>query len=395
MRLQVVPAATKEAPRPIIVRRPGREDHHVRHRGVWKIAYADFVTAMMAFFLLLWLVNATTEQQRTGIAEYFNPTNSLSRSFSGAGQPFGGRTLDSTAALTSDSTAAVRNARRPPQTFDTDPDDALQQHTGSRQRFADEVAEEPNGMFRPDPQAVRQAGTTQLAAEARQGPAQQGAAPETAAGMASQGRSVSPASRVTEGPAASRLEAAGPRPEPSAADQRLAADRLALRAAAQDIRAAIEADPQLRALAQQMLVEEVPEGLRIHMVDGEGQALFATGVAAPNERGRALLLRAASVIARLSQPVEITGHTDSAPFRGTADARSNWELSVERANAARRLILEAGVAERRVRAVTGRADQDLLRPSEPLHPSNRRVSVLIVVNQAPNSSGASMVRSAQ
>ncbi|WP_368417390.1 flagellar motor protein MotB [Falsiroseomonas sp.] len=242
----------KPGSRPVIVRSRGRDDHRRHHGGTWKIAYADFVTAMMAFFLLLWLVNATTEQQRTGIAEYFNPTNSLSRSFSGAGQPFGGR-----------------------------------------------------------------------------------------------------------------------------------------------IRSVINADPQLRALAEQMLVEEVPEGLRMQMVDGEGQALFATGIAAPNDRGRALLLRAASVIARLSHPVEIAGHTDAAPFRSGTDARSNWELSVERANAARRVMLEAGVAERRVRAVTGRADQDLLRPTEPLHPANRRVSVLIVLNQAPDSSAASNRRPTQ
>jgi chemotaxis protein MotB len=165
-----------------------------------------------------------------------------------------------------------------------------------------------------------------------------------------------------------------------------------LRAAAQEIRSAIVMDPQLRSLAAHMLIEEVPEGLRIQMVDGEGQALFATGVAAPNERGRALLLRAASVIARLPHSLEITGHTDAAPFRSGSDARSNWELSVERANAARRLLLDAGITERRVRAMTGRADQELLRPTEPLHPANRRVSVLVMINQVPDNSAATNAR---
>jgi chemotaxis protein MotB len=354
----------KAAPRPIIVRKGGHDDHGPHHGGAWKIAYADFVTAMMAFFLLLWLVNATTEQQRTGIAEYFKPTNPLSRGSSGAGQPFGGRTLDSQANLTSDATAAVRSARRPPQRFDEEPEDDTQMPGGAAEQVDTETEPDPSRARSGHARSLRQSGTGQLASAAR------------------------------DAAAAQRNDAPGSPPDP-ASEQRQTAERLVLRAAAQDIRAAIDADPQLRALAEQMLVEEVPEGLRVQMVDGEGQALFATGAAAPNERGRALLLRAASVIARLTHSLEITGHTDAAPFRGAADARSNWELSVERANAARRLMLEAGVAERRVRAVTGRADQDLLRPTQPLHPANRRVSILIVINPAPASSAASNARSQQ
>lgn len=366
--MKVASAAVKdtEAPRPIIVRHGGHHDHGRHHSGAWKIAYADFVTAMMAFFLLLWLVNATTEQQRTGIAEYFSTTNVLSRSFSGAGQPFGGRSLDNDERLTSNTTTAVRNARRPPQTFDADPEDTQQRRTGSTDHMNDEAEQAGTGNPASDSLPPRQNGTVQLAAAARQDAAAQ------------------------------RMAAEASRTQPDlSADQRIAGERVALRAAAQDIRAAIEADPQLRALAAQMLVEEVPEGLRIQMVDGEGHALFATGVAAPNERGRALLLRAASVIARLPNALEIAGHTDAAPFRSGSDARSNWELSVERANAARRLLLEAGVAERRVRAMTGRADQELLRPNEPLHPANRRVSVLVVINQASGGSAVSNARLTQ
>jgi Membrane MotB of proton-channel complex MotA/MotB len=65
---------------------------HGHHGDAWKVAYADFVTVMMAFFLLMWLLNATTEAQRKGLADYFSPRNAISRGFSGTGQPFGGRT---------------------------------------------------------------------------------------------------------------------------------------------------------------------------------------------------------------------------------------------------------------------------------------------------------------
>ena len=60
------------------------------HGGAWKVAYADFVTAMMAFFLLMWLLNATTEAQKRGLADYFSPNSTLAHGTSGTGRPFGG-----------------------------------------------------------------------------------------------------------------------------------------------------------------------------------------------------------------------------------------------------------------------------------------------------------------
>ncbi len=76
----------------IIVRKMGDGAAGKHHGGAWKVAYADFVTAMMAFFLLMWLLNATTEDQRKGLADYFSPNNLLSHASSGTGQPFGGHT---------------------------------------------------------------------------------------------------------------------------------------------------------------------------------------------------------------------------------------------------------------------------------------------------------------
>src|SRR5690606_21648167 len=89
--------AKKKAPepvRPIIVRRIIANSHETHHGGAWKVAYADFVTAMMAFFLLLWLLGATNEQQRKGIADYFSPTLVKMREQSaGSNGMFGGDSL--------------------------------------------------------------------------------------------------------------------------------------------------------------------------------------------------------------------------------------------------------------------------------------------------------------
>ncbi|WP_199259901.1 flagellar motor protein MotB [Paracoccus binzhouensis] len=80
---------------PIIIKRVQGGGEAGHHGGAWKVAYADFVTAMMAFFLLMWLLNATTEKQRQGLADYFNPTIVQSPA-SGSDGPFGGQVQDST-----------------------------------------------------------------------------------------------------------------------------------------------------------------------------------------------------------------------------------------------------------------------------------------------------------
>ncbi|WP_456237373.1 flagellar motor protein MotB [Falsiroseomonas selenitidurans] len=287
------------------------EEEHGHHGGAWKIAYADFVTAMMAFFLLMWLVNATTETQRSGIADYFAQPNILARGPSGSGQPFGGSSLNSAGQLVADQPMVPQLRQAPP-----GPD-------------ADEEQEE-------------------------QAPAE---------------------------PARPRFRRAPPSPPgevDEAQQQAEAARRQELAQAAEQIRQAIRSDAALAELGRQLMVEEVPEGLRIQLVDAEGRPVFQTGQAAPNERGRALLARVAGVLAGLPHPVEITGHTDASPFRGGGD-RSNWDLSAERANATRRLLVEGGVAERRMVGVSGRADRDLLVPGNPLDAGNRRVAVLMLI----------------
>jgi chemotaxis protein MotB len=341
----------RNAQAPVIVRRTEEVADAGHHGGAWKIAYADFVTAMMAFFLLMWLVNATTEAQRRGIADYFAPNNPMGRVTTGSGQPFGGRTLASEGQMISDGGMQMPLARTHPRATDEDLDDE---------------GTEPDG--RPAP-AETQGGALQ-------------SVPVALAGQ----QALPPPESLAPAQAQSRARAQADAQAQQEAGQQ---QRDALHRVGEELRAAVRADPQLAGLANQLLIEVVPEGLRIQLVDDDGQAIFATGQAAPNERGRALLQRVAGSIARLADPVEITGHTDAAPFRGAGpDGRSNWELSVERANATRRLLLEAGIAEARLRGVAGRADRDLLRPESPLDPANRRVAVLVLIPTTPGNAAA-------
>ncbi|WP_137124051.1 flagellar motor protein MotB [Roseomonas sp. HF4] len=328
----------------VIRREEGGEHGH--HGGAWKVAYADFVTAMMAFFLLMWLLNATTEEQRRGLADYFAPTNLLARSVSGSGQPFGGQTPNDDGNQTSTSGAITLQQGRLPIVMDIEEDDSA-------------VAARPMPR-REGPEGPEEAEDPRLVAASPPGAAQ---GPE----------------RPRGGPA----ETPAPEPAPEALGEaelrrELAhREREAFERAAEQIRETIAADPALADLARQLLVEQTPEGLRIQLVDAEGQPMFALGGAAPNDRARALLGRVAQAAMRLPNPVAIEGHTDSTPFRGGA-GRSNWDLSAERANTTRRLLLEAGLPEARIRSVAGRADREPLLPDDPAAAANRRVSITLI-----------------
>jgi chemotaxis protein MotB len=86
------------------------------------------------------------------------------------------------------------------------------------------------------------------------------------------------------------------------------------------------------------------------------------------------------VLLKLSQPISVTGHTDAAPFPGPE--RTNWELSAERANATRRLLVDGGLPETRLRSVTGLADRDPLLPADPMAAANRRIAILVLRDPA-------------
>ena len=333
----------------IIVRRE-EGGGHAHHGGAWKVAYADFVTAMMAFFLLMWLINATTEEQRRGIADYFNPTNVMSRSESGSGQPFGGQTPnDNAAQISTTGTIEVRPGKRPV-VMDIDEDDS--------QTPAEPVPR------REGPQGQEDADNARLvirtAPGALVGPEQPRVGPAAEA---------SPEQRPENfGETELRQELAK-------------REREAFEAAAEQIREAVRSDPALADLGRQLLIEQTPEGMRIQLVDAERQPMFALGGAAPNDRARALLQRVAQVIQRLPNAISIAGHTDSTPFRGGGE-RSNWDLSTERANVTRRLLVDAGIADNRIRNLAGHAERDLLIPEQPTAAANRRVSITLI-SQAP------------
>jgi chemotaxis protein MotB len=135
-------------------------------------------------------------------------------------------------------------------------------------------------------------------------------------------------------------------------------------------------------LKNQIEMTVTSEGLRIELMESEKGTFFASGVAEPSEDGRQILNMLAQELAKLPNTVSIEGHTDSKPFAGNG-SYSNWELSADRANAARRMMQQNGLGPRQVTQVRGYADQRLRKPAEPEDASNRRISVVVQYLEKP------------
>ncbi|GBQ72222.1 chemotaxis protein MotB [Ameyamaea chiangmaiensis NBRC 103196] len=345
--------------RPIIIRREEAAPSE-HHGGSWKIAYADFVTAMMAFFLVMWLINATTEQQRRGIANFFNPLAEAHDNQPPAGGVVSTRIsplIDGTRLVDSKFTAAERKAdQRPDRTvMPTGGLDGNDTVSGAGDRVSGEGSD-ASTMGRH------------------------------ALHVGSEARSLGP--RVDVPPAVPRIVPIGGTDGPQWSDPSARADAAraeegTLRAAAEQIRDAVAQDPAVRQQAGTVSIRVTAQGLEIDIADAQAQSMFDLGSTRPNAHGRALLKSIAPYLARLEGPIAVTGYTDATPYR--AGQQSNWTLSTLRAASARDLLQEDGLAEARIDSVSGRADRELARPEAPGDPGNRRI-VLTVRRQFPEPS---------
>ena len=266
----------------IVIKRVKKRQGHGHHGGAWKIAYADFVTAMMAFFLLMWLLTSTNEEQRRGISEYFeNPLAFSALGGSGVG----------------DQTRPI---------------------PGGGEDF-----------------------------------------------------------RFTEGEVlrTERVEV----PEVELLDT--VQDELDLAQLKREIEEAIDELPSLSGYRDQLLIDLTEEGLRIQIVDFEGRPMFEIGSSQLQPHARSILTELANLFNRVGNRISISGHTDAAPFAGGEAGFSNWELSNDRANAARRELIVAGLDPAKILRIVGLASTTLLDQEDPLNPINRRISI-VVVNRA-------------
>jgi len=146
-----------------------------------------------------------------------------------------------------------------------------------------------------------------------------------------------------------------------------------------EIEAALHRMPDFPKVKDHIQFSMTGEGLRIDLLENEQGLFFVTGSANPTAAGEELLQLLAAEIGKMPNRVVIEGHTDSRPFRNVAPSSGygNWELSTDRANAARRLLHAYGLRPQQVVEVRGYADQKLLHPEEPQSARNRRISLVV------------------
>lgn len=287
----------ERAAAPIIVRRARRRKHG-HHGGAWKVAYADFVTAMMAFFLVMWILGAGTREQRAAISEYF------------------------------------RNPSMTP-------------------------------------------GSATVAPPGHMGP---GGASDSAVQLGG-------AMDLSHGPGKDRHNG----PVGVHAKAEVAKDKIEELARAQEkarledlmkqLHAAIQHSQALAPFKDQLLLDITPEGLRIQIVDKLNRPMFDTGSAQLKPYTRTILEVLAGFINRVPNRISLSGHTDDAPYSSDRQY-SNWELSADRANAARRALLAGGLLEDKVARVVGLAASVPLDKAHPEAPLNRRISIIVMTRQA-------------
>ena len=269
-----------ESQRPIIVKRV-KKGHGDHHGGAWKIAYADFVTAMMAFFLLLWLLSSVSQGALNGIAEYFRTP--LKIALMG-----GSRSGDTTSPIKGGGQDLTR--------------------TDGQLRKSHEIFDEK--------------------------------------------------SREKE--------------------KNRERDKQALSNLQKRIKEAIENNKILQQYKNQLLLEMTTEGLRVQIVDEKNRPMFDSGSAQLLPHTRELLHELGKQLNEVPNLLTISGHTDASQYASGDRGMGNWELSSDRANAARRELVSGGMQDSKLLRVIGQGAATPLDKVNPLNPVNRRISIVVL-----------------
>ncbi|GJE11656.1 MotB family protein [Methylobacterium longum] len=388
----------------IIVRRVV-EEAPPHHGGVWKIALADFMTTMMALFLVLWLIKASNEETKTSIANYFNPI-SLSEALpvrKGLNDPQPTST-DTTAGGTAGEAGASRDkgSNLPPGSV-----------ARERELFQDPYAVLANLAAQADPDKPQSATIGDLGDAGRRGgevprdpfdplywqittlsPARTDRSAPT--GITPPPAQSKPDARIASAPESRKADIkpgdAGPeeakdgeiKGDPARGAGGKAGDAGADKpgsprgetAAAQSaLRADIAKIFPPSAPGPRVDVQGTPDGILINVTDDLNFSMFAVGSAEPRPEMVRAMARIASALATRPGRIIVRGHTDSRPFR--SEVYDNWRLSTARAHMAAYMLTRAGLDEGRIWRVEGAAERSPRNAADPKAPENRRIEILL------------------
>jgi chemotaxis protein MotB len=312
--------AAAEAVRPIIRKIIVEEGHAGAHGGAWKIALADMMTAMMAFFLLMWLLGATTEDKKKSVADYFRPTSHSQIVFgelAGSNGLFGGKSI-----------------------IDPEGFPFTAKQTAMLERLTPMAQGGPSESF----------GSSQEENN-KDGPSEQDPGKATGSGSPGEG---------------------GGSGSPGQKQDKENFDKVE-----KEIKQKLSESPQFEKLKDQVSITREKDGLRIEVIDKADFAMYASGGAVMSNKAAALMAEVTQSLKPLPNKLSIRGHTDSMGFAPDS-MRNNWTLSTERADATRQFMQSQGVGSNRFSRIEGVADTNPKVPSNGADPRNRRVSITVL-----------------
>lgn len=292
-------------PAPIIIVRRSKKHGHGHHGGSWKVAFADFMTAMMAFFLLLYLLEAASPKELAAIAGYFqDPGHQYNVGPGGADASM----LDLKSPMEEATLLEVGQEV---------PKEAPGVMGDQRDVFAEESENEEEEIPSDYEEGLHEQALYQI-------------------------------------------------------------ERAQLEALEEQLQAEIESlDSALHAVSEQIQLNFTELGLSIQIVDKERRPMFAEGSVQLQDYAEAALYALAPIINKVPNRISIIGHTDAKNY-GSGASYTNWELSADRANSARRALLESAYPEDKVIVVQGMGSRSPLIPNNPLDPANRRIAIIVL-----------------
>jgi chemotaxis protein MotB len=416
-------SAQHDKPTVIIVRRKKHGDHG-HHGGAWKIAYADFVTAMMAFFLVMWLINAANEKTRAQVASYFNPVKLTDTSTAKKGlnnivdrNPVPGK--EKAQPPTSAEPTKEKSDAEKTETKKADPDKAG--HYSEEQLFRNPygilgllsgqaitqmsghagkgfaIAETSNNSGKAvqpnrdpfDPYAWRALTESQLptavGADSTSAGADPVAKPPVLKTVSHANAAVEKQTNVSselllhEKAVLESHEKAADKTEVTTPENKLPPAQ----AGVGDPKEAISIRNHIIDLLKDFPSEQLPnfevkqtsEGILISLTDSLSFDMFAVGSSQPQPSLVQMMEKISGAIENYNGEIVIRGHTDSRPFRGGGN--DNWRLSASRAQMAFYMLVRAGLDEQKVERIEGYADHDPKFPEDPESASNRRIEILL------------------
>ena len=405
----------------IIIKRRANTEMETPKGGVWKIAFADFMTAMMCFFLVMWLINAANEDTRQAVASYFNPVRLAELNRKGLENPHikpenqpedGEQTLEDSDAnevvpaehkgdvsrealfedpykVLAEIAAKDNSAGAGPSTAGAggggngSGSEAVQEFRDPFDPFFAESAQPP-AVIETVSAAPSEALRPTLASPAEETPDNQAneetraneelppiplpvSTPEGASSSATSGGTL-PMSPVEQGAApATIVESPVPPPEEKS-------DPAELEKLVAELSEAVDEGTGSQH-APGVVVEQTGEGVMISLTDDADFGMFDIGSAEPQPQLVRIMEKVAAILKAQSGAITIRGHTDGRPFRTAA--YDNWRLSTDRAQMAYYMLVRGGLDEHRVEAIEGYADRKLKIPADPDAAENRRIEILL------------------